>query len=36
LVIVKKIKECSKSYPRKAGLITKDPLKWYSKSELII
>jgi 16S rRNA (guanine527-N7)-methyltransferase len=27
LVIVKKIKECSKSYPRKAGLITKDPLK---------
>ena len=27
LVIVKKIKECSKLYPRKAGLITKDPLK---------
>ena len=27
LVVVKKIKECSKSYPRKAGLITKNPLK---------
>jgi len=27
LVIVKKIKECSKLYPRKAGLITKNPLK---------
>ena len=27
LVVVKKIKECSKLYPRKAGLITKDPLK---------
>lgn len=27
LVVVKKIKECSKTYPRKAGLITKNPLK---------
>lgn len=27
LVVVKKIKECSKIYPRKAGLITKNPLK---------
>jgi len=27
LVVVKKVKECSKSYPRKAGLITKNPLK---------
>jgi 16S rRNA (guanine527-N7)-methyltransferase len=27
LVIVKKIKECAKTYPRKAGLITKNPLK---------
>jgi len=27
LVIVKKVKECSKLYPRKAGLITKNPLK---------
>lgn len=27
LVVVKKIKECSKVYPRKAGLITKNPLK---------
>ena len=27
LVIVKKIKQCSKVYPRKAGSITKDPLK---------
>lgn len=27
LVVVKKIKECSKSYPRKAGMITKNPLK---------
>lgn len=27
LVVVKKIKECSKNYPRKAGLITKNPLK---------
>ncbi|EHI96960.1 Ribosomal RNA small subunit methyltransferase G [Clostridium sp. DL-VIII] len=27
LVIVKKIKECAKIYPRKAGLITKNPLK---------
>lgn len=27
LVVVRKIKECSKSYPRKAGLITKNPLK---------
>lgn len=27
LVVVKKIKECSKKYPRKAGSITKNPLK---------
>jgi len=27
LVVVKKVKECSKSYPRKAGLINKNPLK---------
>ncbi|MFW2491879.1 16S rRNA (guanine(527)-N(7))-methyltransferase RsmG [Clostridium chromiireducens] len=27
LVVVKKIKECPKTYPRKAGLITKNPLK---------
>ena len=27
LVVVKKIKECPKAYPRKAGLITKNPLK---------
>ncbi|MDR3597152.1 16S rRNA (guanine(527)-N(7))-methyltransferase RsmG [Clostridium sp.] len=27
LVVVKKIKECSKVYPRKAGSITKNPLK---------
>ena len=27
LVVIKKIKECSKTYPRKAGLITKNPLK---------
>lgn len=27
LVAVKKIKECPKTYPRKAGLITKNPLK---------
>ena len=27
LVVVKKIKECSKTYPRKAGLITKNPLR---------
>lgn len=27
LVVVKKIKECSKVYPRKAGTITKNPLK---------
>ncbi|WP_315071818.1 16S rRNA (guanine(527)-N(7))-methyltransferase RsmG [uncultured Clostridium sp.] len=27
LVVVKKVKECAKIYPRKAGLITKNPLK---------
>lgn len=27
LVVVKKIKECSKTYPRKAGIITKKPIK---------
>jgi 16S rRNA (guanine527-N7)-methyltransferase len=27
LVVIKKIKQCSKLYPRKAGLITKNPLK---------
>ncbi|WP_297429618.1 16S rRNA (guanine(527)-N(7))-methyltransferase RsmG [Clostridium sp.] len=27
LVVVKKVKECPKVYPRKAGLITKNPLK---------
>jgi 16S rRNA (guanine527-N7)-methyltransferase len=27
LVVVKKIKECPKGYPRKAGLITKNPIK---------
>lgn len=27
LVVVKKIKECAKTYPRKAGSITKNPLK---------
>jgi 16S rRNA (guanine527-N7)-methyltransferase len=27
LVVIKKVKECSKAYPRKAGLITKNPLK---------
>lgn len=27
LVVVKKVKECAKTYPRKAGSITKKPLK---------